>query len=74
MDCVQFEVKFNDNLLQATDNISEFYPVANPDALGNSKNLRAWDLPAKFLKSGVNVINIRPSAKTVVSYIDIGTK
>ncbi len=74
VDCVQFEVKFNDNLLQATDNISEFYPVANPDALGNSKNLRAWDLPAKFLKSGVNVINIRPSVETVVSYIDIGTK
>jgi hypothetical protein len=70
----EVKVEFNGKQLSSTDNVSEFYPVANPDALGDNTNLMAWTLPADIIIDGVNTITVKASEKIMVSYIDIGLK
>lgn len=66
------EIRLNGVPLQPTEDVSEFYPVVNSDALGPATNLQAWTVPADLLRDGVNTIGIKSSTDLYLTYIDLG--
>jgi hypothetical protein len=52
-------VKLNGTSLTATDDVSEPYPNPYPSLLGTAETLRAWRLPAKLLRDGVNQLEVK---------------
>lgn len=72
---MEFSVKINGHELKKTDNISEPYPYPYPSffGLGDETNIKAWTVPVKILKQGVNTIDITmiQGGMNQIFYIDL---
>ena len=54
----RWHARFNGVNLIPTDDVSEPYPNPYPPMLGKSEELRAWTVPVRLLKDGINTIEI----------------
>ena len=68
--------RFNGVELQDTDDISEPYPNPYPATLGGPETLRAWTVPAKLLKDGINTIEVTvvEGEQVKIIFIDLAVR
>lgn len=54
----EWSAVFNGETVSPTDNVSEPFAVPYPSMLGKPEELRAWLIPAKLLKQGMNSLEV----------------
>ena len=54
----EWDAKVNGTTLQASDDISEPYLNPYPHLLGNPEEWRAWSVPHRILKDGLNQLEL----------------
>ena len=66
---------FNGELLAATQDVAEPFPVPYPSLLGKPDELRAWTLPAKLLREGKNSLEVTLKAgePLAVIFVDLAS-
>lgn len=64
---------FNDEVLVATDDVSEPFPVLYPSLLGQPEALRAWTVPSHALRAGANRFELVLSgaSSVTVTFLDL---
>lgn len=62
---------FNGQLLTATPDVSEPYPVLYPSLLGQPEELCAWTLPANLLRPGLNKLELLPHTSATLLFMDL---
>jgi len=69
----RWRARLNGTELAPTDDVSESYPNPYPPMLGQPEELRAWRVPVKVLRDGLNELELTmESGKTVkVGFIDL---
>jgi hypothetical protein len=71
-----WQVSFNGQVLAASEDISEPYPILSPAMLGTAQTLRAWSIPANLMRAGDNSIAVTlltgPPAK--LGFIDLAVR
>ncbi len=54
----EWTATFNGELVSATEDVSEPFPVPYPSMLGRAEEMRAWSIPAKLLRDGRNTLEV----------------
>ena len=69
----QWGVSINGHALEPTSDVSEPYENPYDTAIGKPENYRAWKVPAKILKDGLNEITVvlKEGKPTPLFYLDI---
>lgn len=69
----QLVVRFNDQELTSTNDISEPYPQPYTDGLGRPESLRAWTVPKELLRNGLNHIHLSFSqgSPLEITFVDL---
>ncbi|MEN3940724.1 hypothetical protein WJU23_05470 [Prosthecobacter sp. SYSU 5D2] len=69
----QLVVRFNDQELATTNDISEPFPKPYTDGLGSAETLRAWTVPKEFLRDGPNHIHLsfRDGPPLEITFVDL---
>jgi hypothetical protein len=66
-----WQATFNGEALTATPDLSEPFPVPYPSLLGTPDKLRAWRVPARLLRDGINRFTLQNSAAITVIFLDL---
>jgi hypothetical protein len=61
--------RFNDEPLTATAETAEPFPVPYPSMLGKPDELRAWIVPARLLRDGVNRLDLQHALASPVTVV-----
>ncbi|HSI12027.1 MAG TPA: hypothetical protein VK961_08285 [Chthoniobacter sp.] len=71
----QLAVKWNGQIVAASDDISEPFPNPDPPLLGSAETLRAWVVPAALLRDGNNGISISLTSGEAIeiAFLDVAT-
>lgn len=64
-DVTEWHATFNGQRLQPTDDRSEPYGMDYPNLLGSNEQLRAWVVPTRVLRSGLNTVAVTLAAGDV---------
>ena len=72
----QAQVRLNGIVLEPSEDVSEPFPNPYPPLLGTPDQLRAWRVPGKLLKDGINMIDItqKEGANTRLTFLDLALK
>ena len=69
----EWTATFNGELLNPTHDVSEPFPVPYPSLLGKPDELRAWIIPAKRLREGINslAVTLKAGEPVAVIFVDL---
>ncbi|WP_432799937.1 glycoside hydrolase family 18 protein [Poriferisphaera sp. WC338] len=73
----QWRLKCNGRILMPTDDYTEPYNTPYPNLLVSPSRMRAWTVPAKYLKDGMNrfeLIRTTSGPISIVNFIDLAIK